>query len=98
VGAFADKEMNMNNNNDVLCGFCGANVKTEDCPNDCPSWDNLSSVDCVSDTELVDVQGAITEKVERRLRLFKERTNRYPTVQETNDITIVAAYEVGKGE
>jgi hypothetical protein len=81
---------------DRLCGFCGANLKTEDCPSDCPSWDNLYSVDCVGTELLSDVFDAIADEATKRVERFTKRTNCRPTLRETNEIFIVVAYEVGK--
>ena len=81
---------------DVLCGFCGANLKTEDCPPRCASWQNLHAVDCVGGELLCDVFNAITDEASERIELFKKRTNRRPTLQEINEIFIVVAYEKGK--
>jgi len=78
-----------------LCGFCQANLKTQDCPSDCPSWDNLRSADYVGRELLDDVFYAVTDEAFRRIELFKKRTNRRPTLQEINEIFLVVGYEKG---
>jgi len=84
------------NEKDELCGFCQANLKTEDCPSDCPSRDNLCSADYVGRELLSDVFAAVTDEAFERIERFTKRTNRRPTLQEINEIFIVVAYEVGQ--